>query len=103
MIVRIIKLALAGLFWLTDALRGVGLSLIGRSAPARCVVLYYHAVNANERARFAVQMDMLKRCAVPVSANGKEVRTPGERYVAVTFDDGFVSVLDHAMPELESR
>jgi peptidoglycan/xylan/chitin deacetylase (PgdA/CDA1 family) len=103
MMVRIIKFALSGLLWITDTLRGLGLSLVGRSRPARCVVLYYHAVNADERARFAVQMDMLKRCALPVSANGEEVQKPGERYVAVTFDDGFVSVMDHALPELESR
>jgi peptidoglycan/xylan/chitin deacetylase (PgdA/CDA1 family) len=102
-IARIIKIALSSLVWTTDTLRAFGASLIGRPRPARSLVLYYHAVNADERARFAVQMDMLKRCATPVCANGKEGQKPGERYVAVTFDDGFVSVMDHAMPELESR
>jgi peptidoglycan/xylan/chitin deacetylase (PgdA/CDA1 family) len=100
---RIIKIALSGLVWTSDTLRAFGLSLLGRPRPARSVVLYYHAVNADERARFAVQMDMLKRCAMPVCANGKEVQKAGQRYVAVTFDDGFVSVMDHALPELESR
>jgi peptidoglycan/xylan/chitin deacetylase (PgdA/CDA1 family) len=103
MMVRIIKLAISGLLWLTDTVRGLALSLVGRSRPARCLVLYYHAVNADERARFARQMDMLRRYAMPVSANGEEARKPGERYVAVTFDDGFVSVVDHALPELASR
>jgi len=102
-IARIIKIALSSLVWTTDTLSAFGASLIGRPRPARSLVLYYHAVNADERARFAVQMDMLKRCAMPVCANGNEVQKPGERYVAVTFDDGFVSVMDHAMPELESR
>jgi peptidoglycan/xylan/chitin deacetylase (PgdA/CDA1 family) len=103
MVARIIKIALSSVVWTTGALRDFGMSLMNRPRPARAVVLYYHAVNADERARFAVQMDMLKRCALPVSADGRDVLKSGERYVAVTFDDGFVSVMDHARPELESR
>ena len=34
---------------------------------------------------------------------GRDTLQPGGRYSAVTFDDGFVSVLNNALPELEQR
>jgi peptidoglycan/xylan/chitin deacetylase (PgdA/CDA1 family) len=67
------------------------------------VVLYYHAVNADERARFAAQMDILTRVVVAVRAEAEGSLDAGRRYAAVTFDDGFVSVIENALPELEAR
>lgn len=67
------------------------------------VVLYYHAIPAETRSRFAAQMDMLLRYAQPVPAGYDGALAPGRRYAAVTFDDGFVSVLENALPELEAR
>jgi peptidoglycan/xylan/chitin deacetylase (PgdA/CDA1 family) len=48
-------------------------------------------------------MELILRCAKPVPANQKHPCGPGGRYVAVTFDDGLESVLENALPELESR
>jgi peptidoglycan/xylan/chitin deacetylase (PgdA/CDA1 family) len=48
-------------------------------------------------------MDYLLRVARPIGTPPKGSLTPGENYVAVTFDDGFVSVLEQALPELRRR
>jgi len=101
--VRGVKLALSTLLWIADTLQALGGSLMGRPRPPRAVVLYYHAVDASERDRFAAQLDTLKRRVVPVSAGAEGVLKAGERYAAVTFDDGFVSVIENALPELEAR
>jgi peptidoglycan/xylan/chitin deacetylase (PgdA/CDA1 family) len=48
-------------------------------------------------------MDTLKRLCVPIRADSREALLPGRVYAAVTFDDGFVSVLRNALPELQLR
>jgi peptidoglycan/xylan/chitin deacetylase (PgdA/CDA1 family) len=68
-----------------------------------CVVLYYHAVRPEERASFGRQMDELLSIGSPIRADRREPLQPGRRYVAVTFDDGFVSVVENALPELRDR
>lgn len=100
---RIIKFSISLIFWLSDRLFNSLLHIIGKKYPIRTVVLYYHSVTAAERSKFGKQMELLLRLARPVSTAASE-RIPGNRYlVAVTFDDGFVSVLENALPELELR
>lgn len=53
--------------------------------------------------RFARQMDALLRYATPVAAGGRWVRRGEKPPVAVTFDDGFASVLHNALPILAER
>lgn len=48
-------------------------------------------------------MDALIRFAKPIPANFRESLRPGTHYAAVTFDDGFVSVIENAVPELVKR
>ncbi len=48
-------------------------------------------------------MDLLLKKAVPVTVDRREPLAPGTRYTAVTFDDGFTSVAEHAVPELIKR
>ena len=75
----------------------------GRPVRATGIVLYYHAVKSHQRRRFAWQLDELLKRAVPFPADLPESMRPGTRNVAVTFDDGFRSVVDNALPELAQR
>lgn len=67
------------------------------------MVLYYHAVPAHHRELFARQLDMILRIARPVPSSLVASMVPGGRYVSITFDDGFVSVMNNAAPELAKR
>jgi peptidoglycan/xylan/chitin deacetylase (PgdA/CDA1 family) len=70
----------------------------------KAVVIYYHAVKPDQREQFAKQMDQLLSLAYPFQAGSAEVASTTERYrVAVTFDDGFESVVENAVPELTKR
>jgi peptidoglycan/xylan/chitin deacetylase (PgdA/CDA1 family) len=95
----IVSLFFFGIWFLRDRLK----SLLGYAKPGGCVVLYYHAVAKKHRELFARQMDLILSCAKTVPANREAACAPGEQYVAVTFDDGLESVLENALPELESR
>jgi peptidoglycan/xylan/chitin deacetylase (PgdA/CDA1 family) len=82
--------------------RWVG-QVVGIRVSGSCVVLEYHGVPRDLRARFASQMDMLRRMAIPVSTDSHAALTPGRWHVAITFDDGLTSFLENAVPELEAR
>lgn len=86
-----------------DVLHAESLRWNGQQTPPSCVVLYYHAVPTKHRKLFARQMDLLLRIAEPISTESPPDMQLGRKYVAVTFDDGFVSVLENAAPELKSR
>ncbi len=53
-----------GVFFFDRSTRVV-LRLIGRHSRGTCVVLQYHSIPAEQRTRFAKQMDILRRIAVP--------------------------------------
>jgi peptidoglycan/xylan/chitin deacetylase (PgdA/CDA1 family) len=91
-----------GFFSITEISRALR-KLLGLPVPASATVIYYHQVPPTDRRRFARQMDHLLRWAVPVRADTGNPGPPGSRSVAVTFDDGWSSFLENALPELKSR
>lgn len=103
MIRRLLKLGISLAVRGLDIVGGRLSSTLGRAGPARCVVLYYHGVPAELRERFGRQMDELLRLTRPVPATPPVSLSPGARHVSVTFDDGFVSVVENALPALRQR
>lgn len=100
---RSLKLVISLLLRAWDIAHYAACRLIGRPLPPRYMVLYYHAVPAHNRDLFARQLDVVMRLARPVPSNPASQLMPGHRYVSITFDDGFVSVLQNAAPELARR
>jgi peptidoglycan/xylan/chitin deacetylase (PgdA/CDA1 family) len=100
---RLFKLAVSVVYFLCFLPFDVIRRRLGLVQSPRCVVLYYHAVAAGQRSRFCRQMDLLLRWAKTMPASFSGPLEPGLRYAAVTFDDGFLSVLKNALPELEKR
>lgn len=100
---RIIKLSISLVYHVYTRTKET-IRRLARGTPSpTCVVLYYHAVATEHRARFAAQMDVLKRLATPIPACNESPLRPGKHYVAVTFDDGLVTVGENAVPELVKR
>ena len=101
---RLIKLCVSVGVSLGDSTHRQALRLLALEPDSDCVVLYYHAVPRRRRVSFGRQMDAVaanRHAGSRRLARGRW--TPGDRYVAVTFDDGFVSVVENALPELRSR
>ena len=78
-----------------------GWDVISQRRPAN-VVLYYHAIRPEQRPAFARQMDTLLRLAQPWKLDGA-MSQASDGHVAVTFDDGYISVMENASPELKKR
>jgi len=69
---------------------------------ARLIILYYHAVRAEDLPEFRWQIEAIKAYADVVDAD--YVGNPdGRPKIAITFDDAFMSMVDNALPELIAR
>ena len=98
---RLLKLLVSLCVYVSDRAAEVLRRLLGRSPSSRCVVLYYHSVSPEERLRFASQMELLRDLTQPLKAKHEGGLPSGGRYAVVTFDDGFRSVIENALPALE--
>lgn len=102
-LLRLIKLSISMAYFLWIEARNMIRSLVGSTPAGTCVVVHYHAVASEERKRFARQMDILLLHAKPIAADYNQPLHPGQHHVAVTFDDGFMSAIENAIPELAQR
>ena len=101
--IRLCKIAGSIIFltawWFWRFLRKV----VKKDVPGSCVVLYYHALTVENKNRFKRQMDDFIRWANPIRADTKDLNGNRRLHAAVTFDDGFQSVLENALPVLIER
>jgi peptidoglycan/xylan/chitin deacetylase (PgdA/CDA1 family) len=100
---RIIKLVLSCVVYAATEMSRAARRLVGIATPPITTVLCYHHTFDHERTRFARQLDHLLRWCEPVPANITDQLAAGRRYVALTADDGWLSFLRNAVPEILSR
>lgn len=101
MFVRLVKVLIGLLVAGTDWLDAAARRMLGIHRGPRLVIIYYHAVRFELKESFAWQMAELSRLTTPLDLGSTASLFPGKRYSAVTFDDGFTSVVDNALPALE--
>jgi peptidoglycan/xylan/chitin deacetylase (PgdA/CDA1 family) len=95
-------LAALPVFVTDQALISLG-RILGIRTPSRRVAIYYHQVSAENRSRLAWQMDHLLRWAKPIRVEDWDSTSPQSRDVLVTADDGWLSFVENALPELAQR
>jgi len=101
---RLLKVVIAFLYIRFDSVRCTLFRLLGYPVSARFVALMYHSVKSHEREQFAQQMDLLVRLANPVAGDFTGRNDGRNRsFVAVTFDDGYHSILENALPILREK
>jgi peptidoglycan/xylan/chitin deacetylase (PgdA/CDA1 family) len=103
MLTRSMKLLGSLAVYCVDRVVGFARKVSGRRESGTCVILYYHVVTEEQRALFGNQLDVILKSKSPLGTCQLDEIEPGHHYVAITFDDGFRSVLHHAVPELEAR
>ena len=89
-----VKAAIAAGYDATSALRG---------GKPKLTILYYHAVPAAQAEAFDAQMAYLRRVANIVKPDHTGPLATDRPNVAVTFDDAFRSVREHALPALRTH
>jgi peptidoglycan/xylan/chitin deacetylase (PgdA/CDA1 family) len=103
MAARLVKFSISLAFYTVSESWRMLRRLGGGTATPNAVVIYYHHVLADQRARFSRQLDHLQRYSQPLSTAQKEPLGPAARYSMVTADDGWKSFADHALPEIARR
>ena len=100
---RNLKIAISLIYYLVRAIFDTSLRLLGRPRRPRLTILYYHGVTRGSRQNFARQMQALSRGAtvLPASYRGNLAADQNRKFVAITFDDAFVSVAENGLPELD--
>jgi peptidoglycan/xylan/chitin deacetylase (PgdA/CDA1 family) len=102
-LLRLTKLSISVGYFLWSGLKNLFASLVGITPRGTCTAIHYHAVAPHDRKRFARQMDLLKLHAKPLAADHDQPLQAGQHYAVVTFDDGFMSAVENAVPELVER
>ena len=100
---RLIILSISMMFFAGRCLANFFRRLAGRKARGSAVILYYHGIRPDQREQFASQLDTLMRWAKPIDVTFRSSLADGGRFAAITFDDGFESFLETALPELRKR
>lgn len=100
---RAVSLGISAAFYALVCLRNMLMRMSGTSPRSPSVILYYHVVTRQDRARFAAQMDAVLRWAKPIRADIVGPVDTSVRHVAVTFDDASDTFRANAFPELEKR
>jgi len=67
------------------------------------VVLYYHSVLENQKDKFIRQLNYLSNKYTFVSLSSHDEPPSNKKLISITFDDGLLSVLENALPELKKR
>lgn len=100
MLDRLIKLIISILFFLGNSIVQNVLQLFGKSPCGTLVVLTYHSVKPRQREKFEKQMKVLLKSGKAVLADVGNHLPGGRHHIAVTFDDGFQSILENALPAM---
>lgn len=100
---RTLKIVISLGYYICVSIRRLAKRVLGVGTTDPLVVLLYHAVPDEGRARFARQMSIAARYARVVAADEGLCTTQGRRTIAITFDDAFRSVAQNAVPELARR
>jgi peptidoglycan/xylan/chitin deacetylase (PgdA/CDA1 family) len=102
-LLRLFKLGISLAYFAGREIRTLARRVTGSQIAGTCTVLYYHAISIENRARFARQMDELKRLTTPIHVDFKGRLNDETRYAGITFDDGYENLIGAALPELKIR
>jgi peptidoglycan/xylan/chitin deacetylase (PgdA/CDA1 family) len=102
-LIRKLKCLISLGFWCVSETWRRARGWLGQLPPAIATVVYYHRIEPHERQGFIWQLDRLCRWATPIAPDPELPLAPGSRCIAVTFDDGWQSFAEIALPELERR
>jgi len=103
MLIRLIKLFIAIVSYVLYRSMVITFSLCKKELPGTFVVLTYHSVKKHQLSQFARHMDEILKRARPILADHITPLENSQHHVAVTFDDGFQSVLNNALPAMRKR
>lgn len=103
MVIRNIQLLVSILFFVGNKLLIYILKIFNKSFPGTITFLTYHSVKKEQRVKFKKHMEDILKYSHPVYANIDGPLPDNQHLIAVTFDDGYQSIIDNALPIMHDR
>lgn len=103
MIIRLLKLAIAMVFFIGYKIYILISRCIGKQVQPLLVIITYHCVKASQAALFEKQMNTLQKKGHPISLNEGLTELKSGYNIALTFDDAYQNVLQNALPVLKAK
>jgi peptidoglycan/xylan/chitin deacetylase (PgdA/CDA1 family) len=100
---RIVWLCISVVVWIFDSITLLIKKLFGFNVYPRLIILYYHSISVLEQAKFSRQLEIILKHTEPVSLDLEFDNPNRKSLVSITFDDGYQSIFDSAIPELVER
>ena len=102
---RIVKLLVSTIVFAIDSVRAGQWCYLtaGTSHKPKCVILYYHGVSDAQRQAFVAQMDLVLQTATVIRCDEDDVALKEGLNIGITFDDGLMSTVRNALPEMSKR
>jgi peptidoglycan/xylan/chitin deacetylase (PgdA/CDA1 family) len=100
MLSRLIKLSISLAFYSGRLLALNFCRLFRIPFPGPFVVLFYHSVKDSQRSAFSKHLGFMTRSGRPVPADFEGPIEDYQRYISLTFDDGYQSFLKNVLPEV---
>jgi peptidoglycan/xylan/chitin deacetylase (PgdA/CDA1 family) len=103
MIIRIGKLIISFFYLQFLFFNKLFCKFLNIECPGKCITIYYHSIKGLHKSRFSKQLDILLKWTTPVPSNYSGFLERNKNYSVITFDDGFISLYNNAIPELTRR
>ena len=99
MCLRLTKLFISIFYWVINSI----LILFSGKRQQQGIILLYHDIPDQYKIRFQLQMDMVLKYSQTVPADFVKKNDVKKRFIAVTFDDGYRSIIQNVIPEITKR
>jgi len=103
MLTRLLKLLISIVFYFVYSRSVWIFRLFKNNIPGTIAILTYHSVKPYQCQQFEKQMDCLVKVGRAVFADISDSLSSRQHHIAVTFDDGFQSLLLNALPAMRVR
>lgn len=100
---RVVKLLISCIFYVVSELPAMVARKVGWGCGGRCIILYYHSIKNQQRKAFTRQMDWFRSLVTPISETNFLPSNAKGLYGMITFDDGYESIVNNALPQLCAR
>ncbi len=98
---KITKLIISIFYFYTKLILSNVLKIFGVKSNPVFTILYYHSIYQDEVIAFKNQLTVLNKLTKIVNLKDKLSLEKNNFYSAITFDDGFVNLLENALPVME--